>query len=190
MVISKLGQGGFLAARRIETGSGFERAGGTPLPISKASTPPPPPRLFSLQELVVFFCFVLSFTDRRSAWSLFIPSTLYPYMTMRTRRSCDVQSTSMTLIERRNNVVYPVGIHCIMPIYRLKSAMFSHVCSYICGIRFMKLLTVSQFFRVRLTCVNLTRKILDTVNCITWNYNVLCFYTTQRPYYYNIGLSI
>ena len=27
---------------RIGTGSGFEHAGGTPLPISKASTPPPP----------------------------------------------------------------------------------------------------------------------------------------------------
>ena len=43
VLISKLGQGAFLAARRIGTGSGFEYAGGTPLPISKASTPPPPP---------------------------------------------------------------------------------------------------------------------------------------------------
>ena len=43
VIISKLGQGVFLAARRIATGSGFEHAGGTPLPISKASIPPPPP---------------------------------------------------------------------------------------------------------------------------------------------------
>ena len=43
MLISKLGQGVFLAARPIGTGSGVEHAGGTPLPISKASTPPPPP---------------------------------------------------------------------------------------------------------------------------------------------------
>ena len=40
--ISKLGQGVFLAARRIGTGLGFEHAGGTPLPISEASTPLPP----------------------------------------------------------------------------------------------------------------------------------------------------
>ena len=26
-----------------------------------------------------------------------------------TRRCCDVESTSLTLIQRRNNVVYPVG---------------------------------------------------------------------------------
>ena len=38
----KLGQGVFLATRRIGTGSGFEHAAGAPLPISKASTPPPP----------------------------------------------------------------------------------------------------------------------------------------------------
>ena len=44
MLISKLDQGVFLAASRIGAGTGFEHAGGTPLPISKASTPPPPPR--------------------------------------------------------------------------------------------------------------------------------------------------
>ena len=38
----QIGKGVFLAARRIETGSGFEHAGGTPLPISKSNTPPPP----------------------------------------------------------------------------------------------------------------------------------------------------
>ena len=43
VLIPKLGQGDFLSARRIGTGSGFEHAGGTPPPISKANTPPPPP---------------------------------------------------------------------------------------------------------------------------------------------------
>ena len=36
----QIGTGVFLAARRI--GTGFEHAGGTPRPIFKASTPPPP----------------------------------------------------------------------------------------------------------------------------------------------------
>ena len=49
MLISKLGQGFFLAVRRIATGSGFEHAGGTPLPISKASILPPPPRATVIQ---------------------------------------------------------------------------------------------------------------------------------------------
>ena len=36
----KIETGCILAMRRIATGSGFEHAGGTPLPISKASIPP------------------------------------------------------------------------------------------------------------------------------------------------------
>ena len=39
------GTGVILAARRIGTGSGFDHARGTPLPISKASIPPPPEAL-------------------------------------------------------------------------------------------------------------------------------------------------
>ena len=44
VLISKLDQGVFLATRRIATGSGFEHAGGTPLPIIMRV--PPPPRLY------------------------------------------------------------------------------------------------------------------------------------------------
>ena len=38
--ISKMGQGVFWATMQIATGSGFDNAGGTPLPVSKVSIPP------------------------------------------------------------------------------------------------------------------------------------------------------
>ena len=42
--------------RKIATGSGFGNAGGTPLPIFKASPPPPPISLYDLLLLIRGVC--------------------------------------------------------------------------------------------------------------------------------------
>ena len=52
------------------------------------------------------------FCQRNSAQTLFPGLTVVRlYNPLGTRRCCDVESTSLTLIQRRNNVVCPVGRH-------------------------------------------------------------------------------
>ena len=45
---------------------------------------------------------------RVAAFWLYFAAVYYP---LGTRRRCDDESTSKTLIQRHNNVVYPVGRH-------------------------------------------------------------------------------
>ena len=54
VLISKLGKGVFLAARRIGTGSDFEHAGGTPHPFLRRVPLPPPGKQVSSANIIMW----------------------------------------------------------------------------------------------------------------------------------------
>ena len=55
-----------------------------------------------------FSCY-LNYAVEYHTWSITVYIAVFNHFPLSSRRCCDVESTSMTLIQRRNNVVSSVG---------------------------------------------------------------------------------